>query len=82
MTTGSFVRRGGVMTRIAPQATGHEWAGDGTVLGVGWDATRYDLSLRGIQQFRGSAEEVRLVASPHRRHRYFEKSVPIVEMRW
>ena len=69
MTTRKFVRRGGVMTRIAPQATGHEWAGDGTVLGVdcergvGWDATHYDLSLRGVQQFRGSAEEVRPVAA-------------------
>jgi hypothetical protein len=68
MTTAIFVRRG-VMTRIAPQASGHEWAGDGTLVrvdcerGVGWVATHYDLSLRVSQQVRGSDEEVHRVAA-------------------
>jgi hypothetical protein len=67
MTTAIFVRRG-VMTRIAPQASGHEWAGDGTLVrvdcerGVGSVATHYDLSLRVSQQVRGSDEEVHRVA--------------------
>jgi hypothetical protein len=30
MSTANFAGRGGVMTRIAPHATGHEWARDGT----------------------------------------------------
>jgi hypothetical protein len=48
--------RGGVMTMIAPHATGHEWAKDSTLLrvdcerGIGWVATHYDLNLRVIQQ--------------------------------
>jgi hypothetical protein len=42
MTAANFAGRGGVMTRIAPHATGHERARDGTLLrvhrerGVGW----------------------------------------------
>jgi hypothetical protein len=60
MTTAKFVRRGGVMTRIAPQASGHEWAGDGTLVRV--DCER-DLSLRVSQQVRGSDEEVHRVAA-------------------
>jgi hypothetical protein len=63
MSTTSFVRRGAT-TMIAPHATGHEWAKDGTLLrvdwerGIGWVATHYDLNLRVIQQVRGSDEEV------------------------
>jgi hypothetical protein len=59
----------GVMSRIAPHGTGHEWARDGTLLrvdcerGIGWVATHYDLSLRVIQQVRGSDEEVHRVAA-------------------
>lgn len=69
MTNAKFVRRGGVMTRIAPHASGHEWAGDGTLVrvdcerGVGWVATHYDLSLRVSQQVRGSDGEVHRVAA-------------------
>jgi hypothetical protein len=69
MTTANFAGRGGVLTRIAPHATGHEWARDGTLLrvdcerGIGWVATYYDLSLRVIQQVRGSDEEVHSVAA-------------------
>lgn len=69
MRTTKFAGCGGVMTRIAPHATGHEWATDGTLLrvdherGIGWIATRYDLSLRVIQQVRGSDEEVHRVAA-------------------
>jgi hypothetical protein len=64
MTTANFAGRGGAMTRIAPHATGHEWASNGTLLrvdferGVGWVATHYDPSLRVIEQVRGSDEEV------------------------
>jgi hypothetical protein len=64
MSTAKFADRGGVMTRIAPHATGHEWARNGTLLrvdferGVGWVATHYDPSLRVIEQVRGSDEEV------------------------
>lgn len=54
---------------IAPHATGHERAKDGTLLrvdcedGISWVATHYDLKLRVIQQARGSDENVhRLVA--------------------
>jgi hypothetical protein len=69
MTTANFAGRGGVMTRIAPHATGHERATDGTLLrvdcerGIGWVATHYDPSLRVIQQVRGSDEEVHRVAA-------------------
>jgi hypothetical protein len=69
MSTANFAGRGGVMTRIAPHATGHEWARDDTLLrvdcerGIGWVATHYDLSLRVIQQVRGSDEEVHRVAA-------------------
>ncbi len=69
MTTAEFARRGGVMTGIAPHTTGHRRAKDGTLLrvdcerGLGWVATHYDLSLRVIQQVRGSAEEVHRVAA-------------------
>ena len=34
MTTAKFTGRGAVMTRIAPRATGHAWAKDGTLLRV------------------------------------------------
>jgi hypothetical protein len=69
MSTAKFARRGGVMTRIAPDATGHGWAKDSTLLrvdcerGVGWVATHYDLNLRVIQQVRGSDEEVHRAAA-------------------
>ena len=69
MSTAKFARRGGVMTRIAPDATGHGWANDSTLLrvdcerGVGWVATHYDLNLRVIQQVRGSDEEVHRAAA-------------------
>ena len=48
MSTTSFVPRG-VTTTIAPHATGHEWAKDGTLLrvdcerGIGWVDAHYDL---------------------------------------
>jgi hypothetical protein len=64
MSTVKFAGRGGVMTRIAPHATGHAWARDGTLLrvdcerGIGWVATHYDLDMRVIQEVRGSDEEV------------------------
>jgi hypothetical protein len=57
------------MTRIAPHATGHARATDGTLLrvdcerGIGWVATHYDLGLRVIRQVRGSQEEVHRVAA-------------------
>jgi hypothetical protein len=69
MGTANFAGRGGVMSSIAPHATGHEWARDGTLLrvdcehGLGWVATRYDLSLRVIQQVRGSDADVHRVAA-------------------
>jgi hypothetical protein len=69
MSTANFAGRGGVMSRIAPHATGHEWARDGTLLrvdcerGIGWVATRYDLSLHVIQQVRGSAADVHRIAA-------------------
>jgi hypothetical protein len=69
MSTAKIAGRGAVMTRIAPHATGHELARDRTLLrvdcerGVGWVATHYDLSLRVIQQLRGSDEEVHRVAA-------------------
>jgi hypothetical protein len=70
MTNAKFDGRGGVMTTIAPHATGHERVRGGTLLrvdcecGIGWVATHYDLSLRVIQQVRGSDEEVHRVAAP------------------
>jgi hypothetical protein len=69
MSTTKFAGRGAVMTRIAPHATGHTRATDGTLLridcerGVGWVATHYDLSLCVIRQVRGSDEEVHHVAA-------------------
>jgi hypothetical protein len=69
MTIAKFVGRGDAMTRIAPHATGHGWATDGTLLrvdserGIGWVATHYDLSLRVMQQVRGSDEEVHRAAA-------------------
>lgn len=68
MSTAKLAGRG-VMTRIAPHATGHEWATDGTLLrvdcerGIGWVATHYDLGLRVIQQVRGPQEEVHRIAA-------------------
>jgi Zn-dependent membrane protease YugP len=68
MSTANFAGRGGVMTRIAPHATGHEWARDGTLLrvdcerGIGWVATHYDPNLRVIQQVRGSDADVHHLA--------------------
>ena len=59
----------GVMAMIAPHATGHQWAKDGSVLrvdcerGIGWVATHYGLNLRVIQQVRGSNEDVHRVAA-------------------
>ena len=47
------------MTMIAPHATGHEWAKDGTLLrvdceyGISWVATQYDLNLRVIRADQG-----------------------------
>lgn len=69
MSAAEFAGRGRVMTMIAPHATGHEWAKDSTLLrvdferNIGWVATHYDLSLRVIQQFRGSDEEVHRAAA-------------------
>jgi hypothetical protein len=69
MITTEFARRGGAMTRIAPHATGHDWSRSGNLLrvdyerGIGWVATQYDLSMRVVQQIRGSAEDVHGVAA-------------------
>jgi hypothetical protein len=69
MSTANFAGRGGVMSRIAPHATGQEWARDATLRpvdcerGLGWVATRYDLSLRVIQQVRGSDADVHRIAA-------------------
>jgi hypothetical protein len=69
MSTATFAGRDAVMTRIAPRATGHARARDGTVMrvdcerGIGWVATHYDLSLCVIQQVRGSGEGVQRVAA-------------------
>lgn len=69
MTTAQCAGRGEVMMRIAPHATGHAWATDGTLLrvdcepGIGWVATHYDLNQRVIRQVRGSQEEVHRVAA-------------------
>jgi hypothetical protein len=49
VSTEEFAGRGGVMTMIAPDATGHGWAKDSTLLrvdcerGVGWVATHDDI---------------------------------------
>ncbi len=69
MTTAKFTGRGGATTMIASHATGHEWASNGTLLGidvergVGWVATHYDSSLHVIQQVRGSDEDVHRAAA-------------------
>ena len=69
MSTAKFDGRGSVITRIAPHATGHGWAKDGTLLrvdcerGIGWVATHYDLNLRVIEQMRGSDAEVHRIAA-------------------
>ncbi len=69
MITAEFARRGGAMTRIAPHATGHYWSRSGNLLrvdyerGIGWVATQYDLSMRVVQQIRGSDEDVHGVAA-------------------
>ncbi|MGO9030779.1 hypothetical protein [Mycobacterium sp.] len=69
MSTAKFAGRGGVMSRIAPHATGHEWARDGALprvdceRGLGWVATHYDLSLRVTQQVRGSDADVHRIAA-------------------
>ena len=59
MNAAKFAGHGGVMTPIAPHATGHKRAKDGTLLrvdcerGIGWVASRYDLNLCVIEQVRG-----------------------------
>ena len=64
-----FACHGGLVTMIAPHATGHERAKDGTLLrvdcehGISWVATHYDLNLRVIQQARGSDENVHRLAA-------------------
>ena len=69
MSTAEFAGPCVVKTMIAPHATGHGWARDGTLLrvdcerGIGWVATQYDLSMRVVQQIRGSAEDVHGVAA-------------------
>lgn len=69
MMTANCAGRGGAMRGIAPHATGHQRARNGTLLrvdyerGVGWVATHYDLSLRVIQEVRGSDDEVHRVAA-------------------
>jgi hypothetical protein len=69
MCTTKFADHGGVVMIIAPHATGHGWAKDGTLLrvdcerGIGWVATHYDLNLRVIDWVRGSDDEVHQVAA-------------------
>jgi hypothetical protein len=69
MITAKFAGHGEAMTRIAPHATGHYRSRNETLLrvdyerGIGWLATQYDLSMRVIQQIRGSDEEVHRVAA-------------------
>jgi hypothetical protein len=69
VTTAQFAGRGEVINPIAPHATGHARATNGTLLrvdcerGIGWVATHYDLSLRVIRQVRASREEVHRVAA-------------------
>ena len=54
---------------IAPHATGHERAQNGTLVhvdcerGISWVATHYDLNLRVIQQARGSDADVHRIAA-------------------
>jgi len=54
---------------IAPHATSHERARDGTLTrvdcerGISWVATHYHLNLRVIQQARGSDENVHRLAA-------------------
>ncbi len=68
MSTAKFAGRAVVAT-IPLHATGHAWAGDGTLLrvdcerGIGWVATHYDVNLRVIQRVRGSDEEVHRAAA-------------------
>jgi hypothetical protein len=74
MITAEFAGRGGAMTRIAPHATGHDWSRNGTLLrvdyerGIGWVATQYDLSMRVVEQIRGSDEDVHRVAACWAQH--------------
>lgn len=69
MSTAKLAGRGSVMTTIPPHAAGHAWARDDTLLrvdcehGIGWVATHNDLSLRVMQQVRGSDEEVHRAAA-------------------
>ena len=69
MNTVGFCTRGGVVTKIAPHTTGHQWAKDGTLLrvdyerGLGWIARHYDRNLRVLQHVRGSDEEVHRAAA-------------------
>jgi hypothetical protein len=68
MSTAKFASRA-VVAPIPSHATGHAWAGDGTLLrvdcerGIGWVATHYDANLRVIQRVRGSDEEVHRAAA-------------------
>jgi len=69
MCTANFAGRCGVITRIAPHATGHTSAREGTLLrvdcerGIGWVVTHYDPSMRVIQQVRGSDADIHRVAA-------------------
>jgi hypothetical protein len=69
MSIARLAGSGGVTTMVAPHATGHDWATDGTLLrvdcerGIGWVATHYDPNLCVIQQVRGSDEEVHRAAA-------------------
>ena len=69
MGTARFAGRGGATTMIAPHATGHRWAKDGTLLRVDCErglrgvATHCNLNLRVIQQVKGSDEEVHRAAA-------------------
>jgi hypothetical protein len=69
MSTAESGCHGGLVTIIAPRATGHARAKDGTLLrvdyerGIGWVATHYDLNLRVIDRVRGSDDEVHQVAA-------------------
>lgn len=64
-----FACHGCVLIMIAPHATGHERARDGTLMRVdcehstSWVATHYDLNLRVIRQARGSDEDVHRLAA-------------------
>jgi hypothetical protein len=69
MNTAKSAGHGGLMATTALHATGHKWAKDGTLLrvdcerGIGWVVSRYDLTLRVIEQVWGSDEEVHRIAS-------------------